>query len=108
MKKLSAVSIALLAALASTTAARAAAPVEIDIHKFAFSPAEITVPVGTTVIWTNTDETPHTVSATDRSFVSKALDTGDHYEHTFDKEGDVAYFCTVHPFMTGKVHVRKP
>jgi len=108
MKKLLVASMILLAAFVTDSAACAAEPVQIDIRKFAFSPAEVTVPVGSTVIWTNDDETPHTVAANDHGFVSKALDTGDRYEHTFDQEGDVSYFCTVHPFMTGKIHVRKP
>ena len=51
--------------------------------------------------------TPNTVTATDKAFDSKALDTSDRYEHTFSSEGDYAYYCTVHPFMTGVVHVRK-
>ncbi len=96
------------AALVLSTALSAAEPVTIDIAKFAFGPKEITVAPGTTVVWINHDETPHTVSATDHSFVSKALDTDDRYEHTFADEGDIPYFCTVHPFMTGVVHVRKP
>ena len=96
------------AALALSTVLSAAEPVTVDIAKFAFTPKEITVTPGTTVVWVNHDETPHTVAASDRGFVSKALDTDDRYEHTFADEGDVAYFCTVHPFMTGVVHVRKP
>ena len=96
------------AALVLSTALSAAEPVTIDIAKFAFGPKEITVAPGTTVVWINHDETPHTVSASDHSFVSKALDTDDRYEHTFADEGDIPYFCTVHPFMTGVVHVRKP
>lgn len=95
------------AALVLSTALSAAEPVTIDIAKFAFGPKEITVAPGTTVVWINHDETPHTISATDHSFVSKALDTDDRYEHTFADEGDIPYFCTVHPFMTGVVHVRK-
>lgn len=93
---------------ALSAALPAAEPVTIDIARFAFGPKEITVAPGTTIVWINHDETPHTVSAADRSFVSKALDTGDRYEHTFAREGDIPYFCTVHPFMTGVVHVRKP
>ena len=89
-------------------AAHASAPVQIEIRKFVFSTSDITITPGTTVVWINDDETPHTVAAGDRSFVSKALDTGDRYEHTFDRPGDVSYFCTVHPFMTGTVHVREP
>ena len=96
------------AALVLSTALSAAEPVTIDIAKFAFGPKEITVAPGTTVVWINHDETPHTIAASDHSFVSKALDTDDRYEHTFADEGDIPYFCTVHPFMTGVVHVRKP
>jgi len=88
--------------------AHASAPVQIEIRKFVFSANDITIAPGTTVVWINDDETPHTVAASDHSFVSKALDTSDRYEHTFDRSGDVSYFCTVHPFMTGTVHVRKP
>lgn len=82
--------------------------VRIEIQKFAFVPAEVTVAPGTVVIFTNHDETPHTVADGAKRFVSPALDTDDHYEHTFYKAGDVAYFCTVHPFMTGVIHVRRP
>ena len=95
-------------ALAFSTVLSAAQPVTVDIAKFAFTPKEITVAPGTTVVWVNHDETPHTVAASDHGFVSKALDTDDRYEHTFAGEGDIPYFCTVHPFMTGVVHVRKP
>jgi len=78
----------------------------VDIKKFAF-PKEITVAPGTKIIWTNRDETPHTVTSTDKSFASKGLDTDDKFEHTFTSEGDFSYTCTLHPFMTGVVHVRK-
>jgi plastocyanin len=79
----------------------------VEIQKFAFAPKEITVAPGTTVAWTNRDETPHTISAPDQHFVSKAMDTDDRVEYTFTSEGDFTYFCTLHPFMTGIVHVRK-
>lgn len=79
----------------------------IEVTRFAFTPKEITVAPGTSVTWTNHDETPHTISATDKTFASKAMDTDDHYAYTFASEGDFSYFCTLHPFMTGIVHVRK-
>ena len=81
--------------------------VDLNIAKFAFAPKEITVAPGTKIVWTNRDETPHTVTSNDKSFASKGLDTDDKFEHTFASEGDFAYICTVHPFMTGVVHVRK-
>jgi len=87
-------------------AAGAAPGKAVDIRKFAFAPQDITVAPGTTITWTNADETPHTLAARDATFKSKALDTGDSFTFTFAQEGDFAYFCTLHPFMTGVVHVR--
>jgi len=89
----------------------AAAPpgptLSIDIEKFAYAPKEITIAPGTKIVWTNHDETPHTVTSNDKSFGSKGIDTDDRFEHTFAIEGDFSYICTLHPFMTGVVHVRK-
>lgn len=85
----------------------AAAARTIDITKFAFNPGELTIAPGTKVVWTNRDEVPHTVTSADKLLVSKALDTSDSFEHTFTDEGDYHYYCTVHPFMIGVVHVRK-
>ena len=79
----------------------------VEIRKFAFVPKEITIAPGTKIVWTNHDETPHTIIASDGMFVSKAMDTDDRFEYTFAKEGDFSYFCTLHPYMTGIVHVRK-
>ena len=89
------------------SAASPASTVDLNIAKFAFAPKEITVAPGTKIIWTNRDDTPHTVASSDKSFASKGLDTDDTFEHTFASEGDFSYICTVHPFMTGVVHVRK-
>ena len=102
--------LALVAALGVTSViAIAAAPAHLDVEitKFTFGPKEITVAPGTKVTWTNRDETPHTVSSQNKAFASKGLDTGDTFEHTFASEGDFDYICTVHPYMTGVVHVRK-
>jgi plastocyanin len=97
--------VGLLVAFA-TNAGAIEAP-SIAIEKFAFAPKEITVTPGTTIAWINHDETPHTIATPDKTFVSKAMDTNDRFEYTFTKEGDYGYFCTLHPFMTGVVHVRK-
>ena len=88
-------------------AATPASTVDLNIAKFAFAPKEITIAPGTKIVWTNHDETPHTVTSKDKSFASKGLDTDDKFEHTFASEGDFNYICTLHPFMTGVVHVRK-
>jgi plastocyanin len=89
--------------------ALAAPPVPtVDIAKFAYAPKEITVVPGTRIIWTNRDGTPHTVTSDDKSFASKGMDTDDTFAHVFAGEGDFTYFCTLHPFMKGVVHVHKP
>jgi plastocyanin len=82
------------------------AAAEIKIDNFSFSPAELKVPVGTTVSWTNRDDIPHTVVNTDRAFKSKVLDTDEKYSFTFATAGTFPYFCSIHPKMTGKVIVQ--
>jgi len=77
----------------------------VDIAKFMYGPKDITITPGTKVVWTNKDETPHTVTSNDKSFASKGMDTDDKFEHTFAAPGDFDYICTVHPFMTGTIHV---
>ena len=86
-------------------AAAPAGPVAVHISNFTFGPKAVTVTVGQTITWTNDDDIPHTVVATDKSFRSKVLDTGQSFSFTFTKPGQVAYFCSLHPMMTGKVTV---
>ncbi|MEQ1353129.1 MAG: cupredoxin family copper-binding protein [Candidatus Acidiferrum sp.] len=79
---------------------------EVKIDNFSFGPGTLTVPVGTTVTWTNRDDIPHTVVSTDKVFKSKVLDTDEKFSFTFSKPGTYEYFCSIHPKMTGKVVVQ--
>ena len=79
---------------------------EVKIDNFSFGPGTLTVPVGTTVTWTNRDDIPHTVVSTDGAFKSKVLDTDEKFSFTFSKAGTFPYFCSIHPKMTGKVIVQ--
>ena len=85
-----------------------AATSEVKIDNFSFGPATLTVPVGTTVTWTNRDDIPHTVVSSDdaKTFKSKVLDTDEKFSFTFTKPGSYPYFCSIHPKMTGKVVVQ--
>jgi plastocyanin len=98
-----------IAALGAWSTSLAAAPqtVEVKIDNFSFGPAALTIPAGTTVTWTNRDDIPHTVVSTDepKLFKSKVLDTDEKFSFTFTKPGTYAYFCSIHPKMTGKVIV---
>ena len=84
------------------------ASAEVKIDNFSFSPANLTVAVGTTVTWINRDDIPHVVVSSDdpRAFKSKALDTDDKFSYTFTKPGTYNYFCSVHPKMTAKIVVQ--
>jgi plastocyanin len=84
------------------------APMEVKIDNFSFTPATLTLAAGTTVTWTNRDDIPHTVVSTDdpKTFKSKVLDTDEKFSFTFSKPGTFAYFCSIHPKMTGKVIVQ--
>jgi plastocyanin len=93
-------------ALLAATPENAKAAVSID--NFVFSPATLTVAVGTTVTWTNRDDVPHTVTSDEKQnkpFASKALDTDETFSFQFTKPGTYAYFCAVHSQMVGKVIV---
>src|SRR5437762_748413 len=83
-----------------------ASTMEVKIDNFSFGPGTLTVPVGTTVTWTNRDDIPHTVVSTDGVFKSKVLDTDEKFSFTFSKPGTYPYFCSIHPKMTGKVIVQ--
>ena len=76
-----------------------------------FDPSEISVKSGTTVVWTNADSVSHTVTSGDPNagpsgiFDSNLIKPGNTFTHRFDSVGTTPYFCSVHPWMTGKVTV---
>ena len=96
------------AADATTNATNAMTTTTVEISAFAFAPREITVRPGTTVTWTNRDQTAHSVISKDAKFSSPGMDTDDRYSFKFEKDGDYTYICSLHPQMTGIVHVRAP
>ena len=93
------------AAASPAAALPAAAGSAVTVANFSFQPATITVPVGTTVTWTNTDSAGHTVAADDGSFTSGTLGTGAMFSQTFSTAGTFAYHCSIHASMTGTVVV---
>jgi len=104
------------AAAVATPAARAAFPAQIvepkdsrgqsDPLTWTFAPSPIKVAAGTTVTWTNTGISTHTVTADDgTSFDSGAIQRGDEWSFTFSKAGTFAYHCTFHNWMKGTVVV---
>ena len=79
-----------------------------------YVPREISVSVGTSVTWTNDDATIHTVTegspqgggaGATPAFDSSIIAPTATWENTFDTAGEFNYYCSLHPFMTGKVTV---
>ncbi|MEH1780627.1 MAG: cupredoxin family copper-binding protein [Nostoc sp.] len=82
-----------------------AADATVKIRNFKFEPANLALAVGKTVQFLNVDEEPHTATATDGTFNSKALDTNQTWNYTATKPGIYPYICSVHPFMKGMLTV---
>jgi plastocyanin len=72
-----------------------------------YSPALVTVPVGGTVCWTNTDPVlPHTATADAGGEPnSPSLGTGETYRATFTADATIPYHCAIHPGMQATVQV---
>jgi len=75
-----------------------------------FLPYEVSVAIGATVTWSNDDTAVHTVTSGkdllhDELFDSSIFMSGTTFETTFNDAGSFDYFCLVHPWMTGIVHV---
>lgn len=79
----------------------------IAIQNYAFSPAAVTVPLGSTVTWVNQDAVPHTVTSTSgpASFDSGQMTSGASYSATFKTAGTYKYYCADHPQMTATITV---
>jgi plastocyanin len=78
----------------------------IEIKNFSFNPKELTVPVGTTVTWTNLDSVAHTATADAGAFNSGNLNPGQSFSFQFDKPGTYVYNCSYHPSMQGTIIVK--
>jgi plastocyanin len=77
--------------------------VPVSIQDGYFDPADVTVASGTTVMWTNEGNAPHTVISDDGLFDSGMLYPGDSYWVTFYGQGTTTYHCS--PYMTGSITV---
>lgn len=97
---------AVAAAPADTAVKSAGNTFSVPIQNLAYGSTTIEVPVGATVVWTNDDPVPHTVTADDGAFDSGVIAPGDSWSRTFEQAGSYAYHCTPHPFMKANIVVR--
>jgi plastocyanin len=91
---------------APTTSSLPASGNSVTLTNFAFSPATLTVKVGTTITWTNKDSASHTVISDSGVFESVNLATNAVFSYTFNSAGTFPYHCSIHPSMKGTVIVQ--
>lgn len=78
----------------------------VVIRMMLFSPSVLTITSGTTVTWTNNeDTTPHTVTSDTGLWDSGTLEPSQSFSRTFSVPGRYAYHCNIHPFMHGLIVV---
>ena len=85
-----------LAIFALTGPPSAQAAAAVIAQETTFSPPTLTVPAGTTVTWTNTDQAAHTVTADDGSFDTGFVAAGQTVSLTFATPGTYPYYCIPH------------
>jgi plastocyanin len=74
-------------------------------------PSSVTIEMGDTVEWINSDTAAHTVTGglpadgPSGVFDSSLVLGGAQYAFTFEEAGSYDYFCMVHPWMVGDVQV---
>ncbi len=92
--------LALVAMVGMPTIARAAyedgGTYTVEARDNFFAPEVVRIPVGGTLVWTNTGRNPHTVTADDGSVDSGNMAPGATYERTFHASGAYPYYCVYH------------
>jgi plastocyanin len=76
----------------------------IAAQDYWFEPTYQTVPLGTTVTWTNRDDESHTVT-NDLGVFDQEVWPGESWSYTFTQPGVYFYFCQPHDWMIGEITV---
>ena len=88
--------------------------IELSINNARFEQPEIQVKKGTTVTWINKDNSDplypeHTVVIDVLNVKSPEIlfagGSKEKWSHTFNETGEFEYYCSIHPFMIGKIIV---
>ena len=80
--------------------------VSVGMKDIKFVPEKITAKVGQKIVWTNMDDVPHNVTATDGAkFASDTLNKDATFQFTPTKAGTIRYVCTIHAGQKGEITV---
>ena len=85
-----------------------AATTTVKITATAFSPQTVTVELGDTVKWVNSDNANHQVVADNGAFASPILRPNETYSFTSKAAGKFPYHDALHPAIKGTVTVKGP
>jgi plastocyanin len=108
MKLHAAFGVALSACLVSRVpSSRSPALKTVTITEFRFSPAELSVARGDTLVWTNQDAFLHTTTADSGAWSSPELGRAARFTFVASRAGRFDYHCTAHPVMRATVVVRE-
>ena len=81
---------------------------QVVIQGMQYLPTSLVIKAGDSVVWTNLDDLPHTVTAKDGSYASGFMANGAEFKHTFHSvgSGKSIYTCDFHTGMEGEVIVQ--
>jgi len=82
-------------------------PAQVSIHATEVDPRRISVLVGDAVQWRNVSTREHTITSRDGLFGSDRIGPIRTFTHTFTATGSFAYYCRIHPSITGAVDVSR-
>lgn len=78
----------------------------VNIVNYVYTPKDLEIVLGETVTWTNKDFVAHTITSVNGEFDSGEIERGERFSYTFNDVGEYEYYCTLHPYMRGKIIVK--
>jgi plastocyanin len=92
--------------LDAEAAARKPVTHTVTVDAAQFSPAELSVKVGDSIVWVNKDIVAHTATTVKSGFDSKMIEPGKSWRHTVKRKGEFPYICSFHPLMKAVLRVK--
>ncbi|MFZ2049110.1 MAG: cupredoxin domain-containing protein [Minisyncoccia bacterium] len=93
---------------AQAASAQVPKTVQVEIKNMSFIPSTIKINPGDTIMWTNNDETAHSIVFDDKNLMkSKTLQKGDTFGFAYATPGTLTYHCGIHSSMKGSIVVSK-
>jgi plastocyanin len=106
MKRRTALAAICIAACFAAGAHAAGKTHTVRIEGMKFVPERLAVAAGDTVVWTNKDFVPHSVTASEARVESGDLAANKSWRFTARKKGEMHYICRLHPVMNGVLVVK--